>query len=278
MSISGSELLAVGDSIDFSLLELSLVPPENYEAYYAGWDLSDFQTTGTKTIHHPWGDVKKISSDYDAPSKPAQAGDVPYTDLDDYHYFSYWWIRGWDEGSTEGGSSGGPLFNADQKVIGCLSGGIAKCGDSIGYDYENERVIYNQAFNYDDYYTRLSMSWDYEEEKGNLLKAWLDPGNTGATILDGYKPVGMDPGSTAPRSLFTLHPNPVGDELNLKTSVQIRGILQYRIYTLSGAQVLAGRLKNLADPIPTSTLSGGLYVLRLSHEGSHEHLKFVIAR
>jgi hypothetical protein len=278
MSISGSELLAVGDSIDFSLLELSLAPPKNYEAYYAGWDLSDFQTTGTKTIHHPWGDVKKISSDYDAPSKPAQAGDVPYTDLDDYHYFSYWWIRGWDEGSTEGGSSGGPLFNADQKVIGCLSGGIAKCGDSIGYDYEIERVIYNQAFNYDDYYTRLSMSWDYEEEKGNSLKTWLDPGNTGANFLDGYKPLGFDPRSTTPRSLFTLYPNPVGDELYLLNSTRVTGPVHYQIYKLSGALLLSGRLDDLADPIPSSALRNGLYLLRIHHGEFNEHLKFVIAR
>ena len=61
----------------------------------------------------------------------------PIRDLDDYYYFSFWWIRGWDIGSTEGGSSGAPLFNAGQRVIGLLSGGIARCGDSIGYDAGN---------------------------------------------------------------------------------------------------------------------------------------------
>jgi len=278
MSISGAELLSVGDSIDFSLVELSLAPPEDYDVYYAGWDRSDFQTTATKTIHHPWGDVKKISSDYEAPSKPVHPGDVPYTDLDDYHYFSFWWIKGWDEGSTEGGSSGCPLFNADQKVIGTLSGGIAKCGDSIGYDYEKDRVIYNKAFNYDDYYTRMSMSWDYEEEKGFSLKAYLDPGNTGVMTLDGYMPVGIDPKITDPHSLFTLYPNPVADMLHLQYPGNLSGSVDYHIFRLSGALILSGKLNGVADPIRTHMLPDGLYVIRIERSGLREHHKFRIAR
>ncbi len=45
MSISGSELMSVGDSIDFSLVKLSLVPPASYGVYYAGWDRSDVPAT-----------------------------------------------------------------------------------------------------------------------------------------------------------------------------------------------------------------------------------------
>jgi len=277
MSISGADLLASGDSVDFCLLELSLLPPDSFKVYYAGWDRSDFQTTPSKTIHHPWGDVKKITSDYEAPSEPKQPGDVPYTDLDDYHYFSYWWIRGWDEGSTEGGSSGGPLFNSDQKVIGNLSGGIAKCGDSIGYDYEKNRVIYNQAFNYDDYYTKLSMSWDFEEEKGNVLKTWLDPGNSGVMVLGGYNPVGVFPEQINPGSQFKLFPNPVVDELHL-VNPGMQGPFDYRMYSLSGALVRSGTLEGSAESIPTATLPGGLYVIRVSQAGFSEYLKFVRAR
>jgi hypothetical protein len=278
MSVSGADLLATGDSIDFSLLELSLAPPESYEVYFAGWDRSDFQTTATKTIHHPWGDVKKISSDYDAPSKPAHPGDVPYTDLDDYHYFSFWWIRGWDEGTTEGGSSGSPLFNADQKVIGTLSGGIARCGDSIGYDFEKDRVIYNQAFNYDDYYTRMSMSWDYNEDVASSLKPWLDPGNTGAVVLGGYKPLGMDRKLSNRGNHYRLHPNPATDEIFLVNPVHVPGPVDYQIYTLSGALVLSGKLEGLSETIHTGRLTRGLYVIRIASSGFSEHLKFVIAR
>ena len=193
MSIAGCDTMAVGDSLDFSLVKLSIAPPDSFDVYYAGWDRSDFQTSGTSTIHHPWGDVKKISKDFEIPSIPKQAGDVPYTDLDDYYYYSFWWIRGWDIGTTEGGSSGAPLFNSAKRVIGTLSGGIAKCGDSTGYNAETDRIIYNLAFNYDDYYTRLRYSWDFYGPTGPALQPWLDPLSTGAITIGGYHPASTDP-------------------------------------------------------------------------------------
>ena len=68
MSIAGCDTMAVGDSLDFSLVRLSIAPPDSFDVYFAGWDRSDFQSSGTSTIHHPYGDVKKISFDYEIPS------------------------------------------------------------------------------------------------------------------------------------------------------------------------------------------------------------------
>ncbi len=279
MSIAGAELITVGDSIDFSLVKLSLTPPDDFDVYYAGWDRSDFQTTASTTIHHPWGDVKKITSDYEAPSRTTKPSDVPYNDLDDYHYFSFWWIHWWDEGSTQGGSSGSPLFNADQKLIGTLSGGVAACGDSIGYDYEKERIIYNQAFNYDDYYTRFSMSWDYNGESGPSLKPWLDPGNTGITVLEGYKPIGLEPTSHQSLGRFTLFPNPVGDQLYVSVPDGLDDPVSYRIYNLSGALVLEGNLyEKASNQIETTLLTEGIYVVHLVSSPVQEVHKIVITR
>ena len=279
MSISGAELISVGDSIDFSLAKLSLTPPDDFDVYYAGWDRSDFQTTATATIHHPWGDVKKITSDYEAPSRTTKPSDVPYNDLDDYHYFSFWWIRWWDEGSTQGGSSGSPLFNADQKLIGTLSGGVAACGDSIGYDFEKERVIYNQAFNYDDYYTRFSMAWDYNGESGPSLKPWLDPGNTGVMALGGYEPIGLESTTHLSVDQFTLFPNPVGDQLYVSVPDGLNDPVSYRIYNLSGALVLDGILyQKFSNQIETSLLTEGIYVIHLVSSPVQEVHKIVITR
>ena len=62
--MSGSELLATASNIDFALVELSVVPPQNYEPIYAGWDRSLPDLVKNVTcIHHPSGDVKKISID-----------------------------------------------------------------------------------------------------------------------------------------------------------------------------------------------------------------------
>ena len=67
MSISGADLLAVGDSLDFSLVRLSIKPPFSFDPYYAGWSIDTANITMTTTIHHPQGDVKKIAIDNDPP-------------------------------------------------------------------------------------------------------------------------------------------------------------------------------------------------------------------
>ena len=65
MTLSGAEVLATSDSLDFSLLLLSEDPPEDYEPYFAGWSRSLYPPLSSVTIHHPRGDVKKISRDKD---------------------------------------------------------------------------------------------------------------------------------------------------------------------------------------------------------------------
>ena len=43
-------------------------------------------------------------------------------------------VTGWDDGTTERGSSGCSLFDSNQRVIGILSGGSASCPDNTGFD------------------------------------------------------------------------------------------------------------------------------------------------
>jgi len=277
MSISGANIITVGDSVDFSLIELSEIPPASFEAFYAGWNRSDFQTSGTVTIHHPFGDVKKISMDEQIPSIPAQQGDVPYSGLEDYHYYSYWWIRQWESGSTEGGSSGGPLFDQARRVIGTLSGGNAACGDSIGYDSETDRVIYNSAPNYDDYFTRFDMAWDYEEGKGNALKPWLDPINSGELSLDGYNPSSDESIKISTGKQFQVFPNPARERFFITSREPLKGQGYYSIINLSGAQISLGELD--ADgraEVACSILSPGIYLVRIGAGSYFEHHKILV--
>lgn len=278
MSLEGAQLLTHGDSLDFSLVELDHIPLPNYGVYYAGWDRTDFQTGGTATIHHPFGDVKKVSIDEQIPDIPAQPGDVPYAGLEDYHYYSYWWIREWDVGSTEGGSSGCPLFNQARRVIGTLSGGQAACGDSIGYDPENERVIYNLAPNYDDYFTRFGMAWDHEEDKGNSLKSFLDPVNSGVQVLDGYNPLSTEPAKISSGSRYHVYPNPAQDLVYISTTDQTGDPGYYSIINLSGAMVERGRLdaEGRAE-IQSSNLSPGLYLVKVGDDLYQEHHKLLVS-
>jgi len=181
LSISGGNLIATGDSLDFSLIELSVSPPGEYDLFYAGWDLRGTNYSSSVTLHHPNADAMKISIDFDSMATPTS---VP-GDLKDYFVESNYWIRQWDIGTTEGGSSGSPLFNPNQRLVGVLSGGLAFCGDSIGYNAETDRIIYGLSPNKDDYYSKISYAWDYFEDEKKQLKKWLDPGKTGRLSIKG---------------------------------------------------------------------------------------------
>jgi hypothetical protein len=165
-SISGSNLRATTNHLDFSLLEMSSIPPSIYQPYYAGWDRSGTVPNQTVCIHHPNGDVKKISMDHNAPLTGSYS-DSDYT----FDISTHWHIESWELGTTEGGSSGSPLFDMNHRVVGDLTGGDANCFNSV-----------------DDYYAKFSSSWDTYPANENQLKYWLDPENTEVLLLDGYNP------------------------------------------------------------------------------------------
>lgn len=159
-SIQGCTIRADWAVSDFTLVELSSPPPTNFFAYFAGWNASAAPADSAFGIHHPRGDIKKISFDNHAVVSSAYSqGDTA---------LSHWRILNWETGTTEGGSSGSPLFNADHRVVGQLHGGQANCGNSVN-----------------DYYGKFSYSWYGENTPETALRFWLDPGNTGATQLDG---------------------------------------------------------------------------------------------
>ncbi len=277
MSIAGAQLISVGDSLDFSLIRLSANPPASFGVYYAGWDRTQFQTSATASIHHPFGDVKKISIDDDIPSIPLTQSDVPYSGLEDYHYYSYWWVKRWDVGTTEGGSSGGPLFNQARKVIGTLSGGVAACGDSVGYDSETDRVIYSLAPNYDDFFTQFGMAWDHEEAKGNALKPWLDPVNSGVLSLGGYNPSSSEAIKVSTGKQFKVFPNPAQKRFYITSKESFYGPGYYSIISLSGTQLMRGQLDGEGRAeIQCSSLSPGIYLVQIGYDDYQEHHKLLV--
>ncbi len=171
-SISSSSLVSTGGNLDFTLVELSEIPPAAFNVYYAGWNRKTTPATNTTCIHHPQGDIKKISLDYDAPTIK--------NNVEGYLTDSHWNIAEWDVGTTEGGSSGSPLFDENHLIIGDLTGGDASCSS-----------------NFNDYYSRFDLSWDYHSEPGKHLKTWLDPLNSGVQQLEGYDPNGITEGLDA---------------------------------------------------------------------------------
>ena len=161
-SLEGSTLKARFDSLDFSLVELSVAPPNYFRPYYAGWDVSGAVPSRSFSVHHPLGDIKKIAVDNNSPTT---------TTFPKYLKNAFWEIGEWDIGVTEDGSSGCPLFNQDERIIGTLTGGDAYCSYPLKDDF-----------------AKLKLAWNYRKEQSKQLKYWLDPINTGETKIDGYEP------------------------------------------------------------------------------------------
>lgn len=173
MVVNGAALRASNTNADWSLLELNSEPNPNWDIFYSGWDNSDATTvTRTTGIHHPSGDIKKICHSEMAPNHQT-------IDFNGDPNTRVWNVPQWSEGVTEQGSSGSALFDQNGRVIGVLSGGSAACSGTNN----------NGGF---DVYGRFGWAWDALPQNNNQLKHWLDPNNTGATVLDGVNPLEPD--------------------------------------------------------------------------------------
>ena len=166
-SISGATQKASNVHSDFDLLQLTSTPPANYNVYYEGWSNLWVYADSATGIHHPAGDIKKISYSM-APTQDGGMQDEGNGAAD------VWRVGQWTDGVTEGGSSGSPLYDQNHRVIGQLYGGPSSCNAG--------------TIDYYDVYGKFATSWSYGTTAGTRLKDWLDPNNTGALVNDGYDP------------------------------------------------------------------------------------------
>lgn len=170
-SLSGAVLRARRTPSDFCLVEITgglenNTVPLSFIPRFNGWNRSNNPPSSTVSIHHPDGDIKKISFD-DQAASAVQA-------MNSTEAESSWKVV-WDRSTTtEGGSSGSPLFDQNHRIIGQLWGGTASCNNLTAPDY----------------YGRLHNSWNPDgSTQSNQLKFWLDPTDTGAEFIDAYDPL-----------------------------------------------------------------------------------------
>ena len=160
-TVVGVKKLAIGATTtdigsDFLLMQSLKDIPAQYNAYYCGWDAGSGNSSSGVCMHHPDGDVKKIST-YHTLLGTGNWGSTPYT-----HWLVSWaqTVNGY--GVTEGGSSGSPLFDDEGLVIGTLTGGESSCYNETGVDL----------------FGKVSYSWESSGTTADMqLKPWLDPGN-----------------------------------------------------------------------------------------------------
>lgn len=157
---------------DLVLVEVDDAIPESYNLYLSGWDVDGNLTQQSTTIHHPQGHGKRISFDED----PSSLIDYPSTNTCSAPSgTTHLEIADWEIGTTEGGSSGSPLFNNDEKIVGVLSGGCAGCGSDGDADDNNDP----------DWYGRLAAGFNQADYQGRTFAEVLDPENTGTSTLSG---------------------------------------------------------------------------------------------
>lgn len=174
-STVGATILANNEITDFALLKLNEDPrnKKKVKLYYLGWDRTYFAGNEGVGIHHPRGDVKKIST-----CRTAIGSSDCFGNRDkNLNFWKVKWVNTTNGYSvTEGGSSGSPFLNKQKRVIGQLYG-PAYCSNK-NCENPSEDVAN---------YGKFSVSWTGNDnpDKRRRLKDWLDPYNTKQQTLDG---------------------------------------------------------------------------------------------
>lgn len=170
-SVLGCERMAFREETDFMLLRMTALPT-NFNVYFNGWNRNaNPGLTGSTFIHHPVGDLKKISVDQHAATVFPQQ--INWGGIFGISPANSHWIVVPDEGYFQPGSSGSPLFNPAKLIVGQLHGGNATPANC---------TVQNT------YWGRFDLSWNQGTTAASRLRDWLDPANTGATTQNGYIP------------------------------------------------------------------------------------------
>ncbi len=149
----GANLLATNRDTDVTAVQLNTPVPAEAQAYYSGWDRSGTAPTGAVAIHHPNGDEKRISFDFDPLT--TQNNCIVTSSMTNTH----WRVSQYERGTTEQGSSGAGLWDQNSGLlVGVLSGGIAACDTPNGYDC----------------YGRLASAWGVTSDTATPFPAAFD--------------------------------------------------------------------------------------------------------
>lgn len=166
---SGSTLLFAHVRSDHTLIRLNRAPNSAFNVHLSGFDASDSAVPSSGVaIHHPNGDEKRIST-YSNPAARSNgvclgesvAGICTGVFIDTFRV-------NWNSGVTEPGSSGGGLWNQNQRLVGVLSGGNSSCSNPNGNDF----------------FGRLDVAW------AAGIDTHLDPQGTGLRNVAGKNPGG----------------------------------------------------------------------------------------
>ncbi len=162
---NGASFKAAYFNTDFALMEMINTPAGNNQISWLGWDrTANIPTSGT-SIHHPTGDVMKISFD-NVNTPPIASNSTTLNWANGTSPLNTHWNSRLDDGTTEPGSSGSPFFNQNRRVVGQLHGGFGLCAPATKH------------------FGRFNLSWTGGGSTSTQLSYWLDSCGSGATTTN----------------------------------------------------------------------------------------------
>src|SRR5690554_907113 len=259
-TMSGVEVKANNSLTDFALVKINNPIPESWDVAFAGWDNSDVDPLFEVGIHHPNGDIMKICRD----DSGAQKTKINGTEVWLIGGGQLGWGDGWEIGTTEGGSSGSPLFNENGKIIGQLYAGNAACDN---YEGNGEYDVYG----------RFAVSWNAGNSPEERLKDWLDFANTGETSMETLQNILNVPDFELTGEL-KIYPNPASTSITVMNHRYPH--LSYEFSNLLGQSIQGGNLSDSMNTISLENLAEGVYLLRLTDEESQDSMtkKIIVKR
>jgi V8-like Glu-specific endopeptidase len=256
---------------DFALLEMDDTIPSSWNPFYAGWDATTTAPaiiTGNIRgigIHHPNGDVKKIS----AASTVTNGNWVAPGN----HWRVVWTETETNWGVTEGGSSGSPLYNKDKRIIGTLTGGGSFCNAQTASDY----------------YGKMDRHFYGNPNPANEdLVDWLDAAGTGLTAINGaYRnnalsspctPAAITPVNELVFEDVLIYPTIASDIITISTS-KVEMIKEIRIFDASGRVVDTFNLNSEQQNVSVRQLNTGVYFISfIANDGNFLTKKFTVSK
>lgn len=239
---------------DFFMVKLIQDIPENYNPYFLGWNREGSASQSGFSIHHPQGDIKKISTYTQTLQSTSYSGGIN----------NGFWEVVWSEtetghGVTEGGSSGSPIFDEEGYLIGTLTGGQASCSNLDAPDY----------------YGKFSIHWkDNGTEVDQQLMPWLDPLQTGLLKMNGIY-LGIDEHELLKQHLFQIVSNPVNEDLQLIFDERSQNF-QIKLIDIQGRTIYDQmHLGHEKMSIPVSFLPKGIYVVQVQSKNELESKKIL---
>jgi lysyl endopeptidase len=191
----GASMVAHDVASDFALILLPVAPSVTSGVTYSGWNRSAGAPSQITALHHPLGDVMKISQ---------SNSNIFSTSWDVQYPNSHWQAKfDNDKGIIQKGSSGGPIYDQDRKLIGQIHG-IAPGHPCINSPQPPPNGGQHCACNNGS----AEQSAAKTSLSGKFSVSWTGGGSSSSRLKDHLDPLNLNTFTTQTTEIYNLQPDP----------------------------------------------------------------------